>query len=122
MTPAQMATVPHNPTVAAPAPKPGGQEVFTTSTQGRRARQCFTPTPRSHLTFQRCRNSVLGPGWSSSAWESAGAASLGMKNSAHQMTFLCFEAVCGVQIKRLSPSECSEGAILRTTAPITSAF
>lgn len=54
--------------------------------------------------------------------KSAGTALLGMKKSTHQMTFLHFEAVCGVQIKRLSPSECTEGAHLRATAPMTSAF
>lgn len=30
--------------------------------------------------------------------------------------------MCGVQIKHLSPSECTEGANLRTAAPMTSAF
>ena len=54
--------------------------------------------------------------------KSAGAALLGMKNSTHQMTFLCFEAICGIQIKRLSPSECTEGANLCITTPMTSAF
>lgn len=54
--------------------------------------------------------------------KSAGAALLGMKNSTHQMTFLCFEAICGVQIKCLSPSECTQEANLCTTTPMTSAF
>lgn len=54
MTPAEIATVPGSSLVAAPAPKPGRREMLTTSMQGRRARQCFKPTPCTHFSCQHC--------------------------------------------------------------------
>lgn len=45
-----------------------------------------------------------------------------MKTSTSQMTPLCFEEICGVRVKHLSPPECTEGANLCPTAPMTSGF
>lgn len=45
-----------------------------------------------------------------------------MKNSTSQMASLCFEDICGVRIKHLSPPKCTEGANLCPTAPVTSGF
>lgn len=111
MTPAETATVPHT--------QPEARQTGGGNPQPDRASDPL----RAHVSLASAAKTTLsGQAESLQCGKSAGAALLGTKNSTHRTTFLCFEAICGVQIKRSSPSERTEGAILRTTAPMTPAF
>lgn len=78
--------------------------------------------PHTHFSARAAETALLGQAGALQCGKSAGAASLGTKNSTSQMTPLCFEDICGVRIKHLSPPECTEGANLCPTAPMTSGF
>lgn len=78
--------------------------------------------PHTHFPARAAETALLGQAAAPQCGKSAGAALLGVKHSTPQMTPLCFEDICGVRIKHLSPPKCTEGANLCPTTTPTSAF